>query len=125
MGEYQIIEFTNIVLVSLFMFELFYISRNMKFDTNDIEVLKIVDKLNITAAEYQGSFIQYTNKSITNNLNNNNDINSNSNQNKWSNIRIHFIEACLALSRFAIAKTQNISFNNLALKLLMISLKIC
>lgn len=40
--EYQIIEFTNIVLVSLFMFELFYIRRNMKFDTNDREVLKIV-----------------------------------------------------------------------------------
>ena len=112
---------------SFYEFKNFYFSSNKKFHTTDVEVMKIVDKLSITATtlpKNQKSKRAYS-YTLTN-RDNKDDKDSNSEKGKEvckekhknqitvnTKTYIHFVDACLAVSRFAVCKTQNIAMDKL------------
>ena len=112
---------------SFYEFKNFYFSSNKKFHTTDVEVMKIVDKLSITATtlpKNQKSKRAYS-YTLTN-RDNKDDKDSNSEKEKEvckekhknqitvnTKTYIHFVDACLAVSRFAVCKTQNIAMDKL------------
>ena len=93
------------ILPHSYEFNNFYLSKNQKFHTNDVEVMKLVDKFHLLATEdkkqqKKSPGIQYSYTFSTQGP-------------KEEEYYIHFVDACLAMSRFAISKAENISFNKL------------
>lgn len=111
---------------SFYEFKNFYFSSNKMFYTTDVEVMKIVDKLCINATTPKNLSTKnkraysYTLTKKDKEQNNKKNIEpyqeSDSSQKMLENKQkeyIHFVDACLAVSRFAVCKSQNISFDKL------------
>lgn len=110
---------------SFYEFKNFYFSSNKRFYTTDVEVMKIVDKLCINATTpktlstknkraYSYTLTKRDKETINKNIEAYQESDSSqkmldSKQKEY----IHFVDACLAVSRFAVCKSQNISFDKL------------
>ena len=121
-------DFTVKILPHSYEFNSYYLSKNKKFHTNDIEVMKIVDKFGLIASNNSNNSnsssnsrdnkqlrnkinktYSYTISSQVDNDNDNNDVQ----QHLHDDYYVHFVDACLAMSRYVISKAENISFDKL------------
>ena len=113
-----------------FEFKDYYISKDMKFNTNDKEVMMLTHKLQINPSELKDSsnekniFSKFQKKirSLTkvkdNIFNDSNSDDSKANElklinEKFKDYYVHYIEACLALSRFAVSTMCDCTFESL------------
>ena len=94
-----------------YQFTNFYLSKNKKFYTTDVEILRLMnkfsfvkfeDKTGITSDKFSFTFSNYL-------------VNTAGSHRK--EYYIHYVDACLAISRYAVAKTQNVHFEMLRQKL--------
>ena len=88
-----------------FQFKNFYVSKNGKFSTDDLEVLRILNKFQLIARKDQS---QYTNIKQSYTFSNYLD-----SEDKEKPFYIHYVDACLALSRYAISISYKVDFDNL------------
>ena len=95
-----------------FQFKNFYVSKNKKFYTDDLEVLRILNKLDLVSYEGNSRIIEVK-KSYTfeNQIIGREENNKISLKNKKVSYNIHFVDACLALSRYAVATSQHIDYS--------------
>ena len=113
-----------------FEFKDYYLSKDMKFYTNDKEVMILSNKLQISPSELKDnsnekmifSKLQKKIRSLTKVKDNIfNDSNSEDSkekelklmEKKFKDYYVHYIEACLALSRFAVSTMCDCTFNSL------------
>ena len=95
-----------------FQFKNFYVSKNKKFYTDDLEVLRILNKLDLVYYEGNSRIIDikrsytFENQIIGKNENNRVIL-----KKKKENYYIHFVDACLALSRYAVSTSQHIDYS--------------
>ena len=111
-------------------FKEYYISKDLKFDTNDSEVMILTNKLLINPSELNENNKlneKYEKKiKILTNVNNKDNIFNDSNsedskvnelgnkvKEKFKDLYVHYIEACLVLSRFAVSTMCNCTFESL------------
>lgn len=95
-----------------YQFTNFYLSKNKKYYTTDLEILRLVDKFNLITFEdktgIQSEKLSYT---FSNYLGNTTVTTTK------KEYYVHYVDACIAISRYAVAKTQNIQFEKLRQKL--------
>ena len=123
-----------------FEFKDYYISKDMKFNTNDKEVMMLTHKLQINPSELKDSsnekniFSKFQKKirSLTkvkdNIFNDSNSDDSKANElklinEKFKDYYVHYIEACLALSRFAVSTMCDCTFESLRYNLVNVYTK--
>ena len=94
-----------------YQFSNFYISKNKKFFTYDLEMLHILDFLEMTATEDKTGVTSTEKYSylFENKLSNT--------LKKDKKYYIHFVDACLAISRFVISKNESVNIFSLRDKL--------
>ena len=95
-----------------YQFTNFYLSKNKKYYTTDLEILRLVDKFNLITFEdktgIQSEKLSYT---FSNYLGNTTVTTTK------KEYYVHYVDACIAISRYAVSKTQNIQFEKLRQKL--------
>ena len=120
----------NYSLSQCYEFNNIYLSNDAKFYTSDIEVMKIISKFQILINEEKlDPYINSDNHILYQKLDRNSyifsanklkkefSIDSNStdhiNENKEKYLFVHFIDACLIISQYAISKSMNVHFDSL------------
>ena len=117
-------------------FKEYYMSRDKKFFTTDTEVMNVLNKLEIIPTEIkkQGSFWNKMKHRISNIVKEEEEDDNENNEavididndikcqdrflNKQKEYYVHFVDACLALSRFAVSKMRNVSYEALRLNII-------
>ena len=91
-----------------YQFSNFYLSKNKKFFTNDLEVSRILNLLNLTAFNYKYEFPNKNSFTFSNEI-----LYQDEEEplKKNQKIYIHYVDACLALTKYAVAKSKNIDIN--------------
>jgi hypothetical protein len=98
----------NDQLQTVYEFKNFYLSRDKKFYTTDLEVLKLTDKFKFSAAEKK----IVSKNSYTYTISNKKEGETHS-EPQEDKIFIHFVDACLGLSRLLVSKKNYISYDKL------------
>lgn len=93
---------------SVYEFKNFYLSKDKKFYTTELEVLKLTDKFKFSAAEKKLA----QKNSYTYTISNRREGETNS-EPQEDKIFIHFVDACLGLSRLLVSKKNYISYDKL------------
>ena len=94
-----------------YQFTNFYISKNKKFYTNDLEVSRILEYLNLTAFPDKSN-IFFNKQSYT--FSNSIIAEEEEKLIKKKEINyIHYVDACLAITKYAISKSQNVDISTL------------
>ena len=94
-----------------FQFKNFYVSKNKKFYTDDIEVLRILNKLDLVSYIGNSKIILKNSYTFSNHLIGDEKESKGVNTSDYH--YIHYVDACLALSRFAVSITQHIDYDKL------------
>ena len=94
-----------------YQFTNFYISKDKKFYTNDLEVSRILEYLNITAfTDKSNIFFDKQSFTFSNQIIEEEE--EHLIKKKRTNY-IHYVDACLALTKYVIAKSKNVDINSL------------
>ena len=112
----------NFYLPKTYICNNFYLSKDGNFFTNDIEVMKLISKFQIISSDeklkhYLNNDIEKLNEEIKRNsyifssekLNDKSITNVYNEKEKY--LVIHFIDACMTISQFAISKSMNVHFD--------------
>ena len=92
-----------------FQFKNFYVSKNGKFSTDDLEVLRILNKFQLIAINDKSQFNSIKQSyTFSNYL-----VDDKENDDLKKPYYIHYVDACLALSRYAISISYKVDFDNL------------
>ena len=97
----------------------FYISNSKKKFTNDLEAIKILEKFDLNFVEEKNIVFNDKNSYLfSNKLLKNFKKTHKFESNSFSSIYIHFVDVCLALSRFALSSfNKNVNFNDFRVNL--------
>ena len=109
------LNFNNDDFPYLYNFTNFYISKNKKFYTYDLEVIKFLEKFNVS------KYTEKTERLIDkDSFTFQNDIAKNLKQISYrkgdQNYFVHYVDACIIMAGIAICKLQNIDYKNLRFK---------
>jgi hypothetical protein len=112
----------NFCLPQIYICNNFYLSKDGNFFTNDIEVMKLISKFQIISSDeklkhYLNNDSEKLNEEIKRNsyifssekLNDKSITNVNNEKEKY--LVIHFIDACMTITQFAISKSMNVHFD--------------
>jgi hypothetical protein len=99
----------------LYDFTNFYISKNKKFYTYDLEVIKFLEKYNVSKyTEKTERFIDKVSFTFQNEIAQK--IKQISYRKGDKNYFVHYVDACIIMAGIAVCKTQNIDYENLRFK---------
>ena len=112
----------NFILPQSYAYNDFYLTKNGKFYTTDIEVMKLISKFKIIVSdEKYKQYLKTETQKMNDEINRNAYIFSSEQLSKDTPIlneqekyiKIHFIDACMIISQFAVSKSMNVNFDTL------------